>query len=158
LFDYDRRRVTTLNPDGSDWRPVELKEGRLVRWVSPAQNLVWFEGKDGQIPDPIPEDQSGLTLHVRPLDDETARPTDLGLRWPPSDVVWILPDGRTVFSRWFERGPDGATVWKRALIDAKTTKRTLLELPKSDSEYFVADLAPDRSWVLASESLNFKPE
>jgi WD40 repeat protein len=51
----------------------------MLRWVSPAQKLVWFDGKDGQPPDPIPKlqpdgnpERDGLTLHIRPLNDKTA--------------------------------------------------------------------------------------
>jgi RNA polymerase sigma factor (sigma-70 family) len=73
-----RSAVASLRPDGSDRRTLLAGQG-MLRWVSPAAKVVWFDGKDGRPPDPIPAprpdgnpDRAGLTLHVRPLADKTA--------------------------------------------------------------------------------------
>jgi hypothetical protein len=76
----NRNEVTTIKPDGSD-RRVLLVGQKMLRWVSPARRLVWFDGKDGRLPDPIPplqpdgtQKRDGLTVHIRPFNDQPATP------------------------------------------------------------------------------------
>jgi RNA polymerase sigma factor (sigma-70 family) len=161
LWDDSKREVTTLKLDGSDPRRVELKEGKLVRWVSPAQNLVWFDGKEGQLPDTVPA-RGSLTLHVRPLNDPTARATDLGIR--SVDLVYFAQDGRTALAHGGvqQEGADRPADYKRVLVDAVTKKRTPFELPPDKGlpggGYFACDFAPDGLWVLANENTLWRPE
>jgi hypothetical protein len=74
----DRSDVATIQPDGNDHR-VLLKGQKMLRWVSPTEKLIWFDGKDGRLPDPLPALQpdgnpkrDGLTVHVKPFSDKTA--------------------------------------------------------------------------------------
>lgn len=158
-------RLTTLDPDGRRGNTVELKEGRMVRKVSPAHNLVWFDGKDGRLPDPLPEerpdglyDRSGLTLHVRPLNDPDAKATDLGI--DSLDVIYFSHDGRTAFDRNRREWTNGMTHAPYMLVDGVTGKRTPYKFPIRRGimgALFVQDIAPDGSWVVAFENTSELP-
>jgi hypothetical protein len=137
---------------------VELKEeGRTLRWVSPEHNLVWFDGKDGH-----PFEGIEARLHVRPLNDKAARATDLGIF--SRDVLYISRDGRTAFARFGgERSPDGLTFYQHyTFIDAVTKTRAPFKFPAGGravgGSFFIQDLAPDGSWVLAFENTDSHPE
>jgi RNA polymerase sigma factor (sigma-70 family) len=151
-------QVSTIDADAGDRRRVELKEeGRVLRWVSPEHNLVWFDGKDGH-----PFDGIEARLHVRPLNDKAARATDLGVF--SRDVLYISRDGRTAFARvGAEWSPDGRTVYTHyTFVDAVTKTRAPFKLPAGGpavgGAFFVLDLAPDGSWVLAFENTDKHPE
>jgi hypothetical protein len=152
-------QISTIDADGGDRRRVELKEeGRVLRWVSPEHNLVWFDGKDGH-----PFDGVEARLHVRPLNDKAARATDLGV-FSRRDELHISRDGRTAFARvGAEWSPDGRTVYTHyTLIDAVTKTRAPFTLPAGGlavgGSFTVQDLAPDGTWVLAFENTDKHPD
>jgi RNA polymerase sigma factor (sigma-70 family) len=151
-------QISTIDADGGGRRRVELKEeGRVLRWVSPEHNLVWFDGKDGH-----PFDGVEARLHVRPLNDKTAKATDLGVF--SRDVLYISRDGRTAFARvGAEWSPDGGTVYTHyTLVDAVTKTRAPFKFPAGGpavgGSFFVQDLAPDGTWVLAFENTDSHPD
>jgi hypothetical protein len=119
----DGHRISTT--DGRHRRPVKLKEGRRFRWVSPAQNLVWFEGAGG-------------ALHVRPLNNPSSTPSNLGV--PAGDCFYLSREGTVAFGR---------SLGKHYMVEARTKKRTRINVPRG---CFAYDIAPDGSWVLALEA------
>jgi RNA polymerase sigma factor (sigma-70 family) len=144
---HETSKLVALDLDGRPQREVALKDGWLFRGISPAQNKLWFAGKDGRLPEQPdlerlrrglwPED---TTLHVREINDK-AEGTDLGIKVTSNYIVYR--DGQTVISMVRQQGG-----FENTLIDVATKRVTKLVLP---GNHHVRGIAPDGTWVLSFE-------
>jgi dipeptidyl aminopeptidase/acylaminoacyl peptidase len=153
LRDIKSGKLVALTPDGKVRRTVDAGDGEFLRGLSPADNKLWFAGRDGRRPDPNGGRTAGLTLHVREINDG-AEGKDLGLE--VTDQSSVSPDGRTLLVARIKQGgtADRAFEFENALVDIATGRKTRLDLPGNHQLFGVA---PDGSWVLSFEYV-FPPE
>ncbi len=143
-------KIVSLTPAGRTVREVKVKDSPFIYRISPADNRIWFAGRDGQALVELgpkgswPEGR--ITLHTRALDDSPA--TDLGIA--VNDAALVFRNGKTIGT--VDPKPDGikdrAKTYELVLTDVKTKKVTQVNLL---GNYRALDLAPDGKWLLALE-------
>jgi hypothetical protein len=143
-------KVVVLDQKGQPKREIDLKDGPLLRGISPADNRLWFLGQDGRLPilkanNHVPTGR--YTLHVRQINDK-AEGTDLGVELTTSSVV--SRDAHMAGLVVYKGGgsTEAPFIFENSVVDLSTKRITKLNLP---TNHQILGIASDKTWALTFE-------